>query len=151
MNQARTLVIFAAIVWAGYALIQKQLLLRLSSQSILFFIYAAASILLLPFSHPQKIMQLDGKHAWALAYCAINTLIAYGAFAEALVHWHASRVSAILAVTPLLCLACVAIVHSLSPGSIASEHVTTLGYVGAALVVVGSSLSSLLGQKKAEQ
>lgn len=143
-------VIFAAVVWAGYALIQKQLLLRLSSQTILFFIYAVASLLLLPFSHPQAILALDEKHAWALAYCAINTLIAYGAFAEALVHWQASRVSAILAVTPLLCLACVAVVHSISPTTIASEHVTMLGYIGAVLVVVGSGLSSLLGQKKAE-
>ena len=143
-------VIFAAIVWAGYALIQKQLLLRLSSQSILFFIYAAATVLLLPFSHPQKILAIDSKHAWALAYCAINTLIAYGAFAEALVHWQASRVSAILAVTPLLCLAVVALVHSISPGTVASEHVTVLGYAGAVLVMLGSSLSSLLGQKKAE-
>ncbi len=143
-------VIFAAVVWAGYALIQKQLLLRLSSQMILFFIYAVASLVLLPFSHPQKLLMLDTKHAWALAYCALNTLIAYGAFAEALVHWQASRVSAILAVTPLLCLGVVALVHSISPATIASEHVTTLGYVGAILVVIGSSMSSLLGQKKTE-
>lgn len=144
-------VIIAAVVWAGYALIQKQLLMRLSSQMILFFIYAVASLLLLPFSDPQKIMMLDSKHAWALAYCALNTLVAYGAFAEALVHWQASRVSAILAVTPLLCLGVVAIVHAISPTTIASEVVTTLGYVGAILVVVGSSMSSLLGQKKTEQ
>jgi drug/metabolite transporter (DMT)-like permease len=144
------IVIIAAVVWAGYALIQKQLLMRMSSQTILFFIYAAATVLLLPFSHPQNILLLDERHAWALAYCAINTLIAYGAFAEALVHWQASRVSAILAVTPLLCLGCVAIVHALSPTSIASEHVTSLGYAGAILVVIGSSLSSLLGQKKLE-
>ena len=144
-------VIIAAVVWAGYALIQKQLLLRMSSQTILFFIYATATVLLLPFSHPQKILQLDSQHAWALAYCAVNTLIAYGAFAEALVHWQASRVSAILAVTPLLCLATVAIVHSISPSMVASENVTIVGYVGAVLVVIGSSLSSLLGQKKAEQ
>lgn len=143
-------VVLAAVVWAGYALIQKQLLLRLSSQTILFFIYAVASLLLLPFSHPQKLLMLDSTHAWALAYCAINTLIAYGAFAEALVHWQASRVSAILAITPLLCLACVAIVHAISPMTIASEHVTTFGYAGAVLVVIGSSLSSLLGQKKRE-
>lgn len=142
-------VIFAAVVWAGYALIQKQLLLRLSSQTILFFIYATATFFLLPFAEPQKILALDSKHAWALAYCAINTLIAYGAFAEALVHWQASRVSAILAVTPLLCLAVVAVVHAISPTTIASEHVTALGYIGAVLVVIGSSLSSLLGQKKA--
>ncbi len=143
-------VIFAAFVWAAYALIQKQLLLRLSSQSILFFIYVLASLVLLAFSKPQTILAMDSRHAWALAYCALNTLIAYGAFAEALVHWQASRVSAILAMTPLLCLACVALVHALSPSSIASEQVSILGYIGAVLVVIGSGMSSLLGQKKTQ-
>jgi drug/metabolite transporter (DMT)-like permease len=145
------MVLLGAVVWAAYALLQKQLLQHLSSQAILFFIYISAAIVLLPFSHPQKILQLDAKHAWTLAYCALNTLIAYGAFAEALVHWQASRVSAILAMTPLLCLACVALVHSIWPSSIAPEHVTTLGYVGAVMVVIGSSMSSLLGQKSSEK
>jgi drug/metabolite transporter (DMT)-like permease len=141
------IVILGAVVWAAYALLQKQLLQQLSSQAILFFIYLAAAIVLLPFSHPQTLWLLDTKHAWTLAYCALNTLVAYGAFAEALVHWQASRVSAILAMTPLLCLACVALVHSIWPASIAPEHVTMLGYLGAVLVVIGSTMSSLLGQK----
>jgi drug/metabolite transporter (DMT)-like permease len=141
------LVILGAFVWAAYAMFQKQLLQHLSSQAILFFIYLVAAIVLVPFSHPMQLLALDAKHAWMLAYCALNTLVAYGAFAEALVHWQASRVSAILAMTPLLCLACVALVHSIWPSSIAPEHVTSLGYVGAVLVVIGSSMSSLLGQK----
>jgi drug/metabolite transporter (DMT)-like permease len=141
------LVIVGAFVWAAYAMFQKQLLQHLSSQAILFVIYVAAAIVLLPFSHPTQLLTLDTKHAWMLAYCAVNTLVAYGAFAEALVHWQASRVSAILAMTPLLCLGCVALVHSIWPSSIAPEHVTVLGYIGAVLVVIGSSMSSLLGQK----
>ncbi|MFT3807850.1 DMT family transporter [Arenimonas sp.] len=142
-------VLIAAVVWAVYALIQKQLLLRLSSPAILLFIYALASIALLPFSHPSRLSGLDAGHWALLGYCALNTLIAYGAFAEALAHWEASRVSAILATTPLLCLATVAGVHALWPLSIASEAVTALGYAGAVLVVMGSTASSLLGNRKA--
>jgi hypothetical protein len=56
-------------------------------------------------------------------------------------------VSAILATTPLLCLATVAGVHALWPASIASEHVTLLGYAGAALVVLGSAVTSLMGKR----
>lgn len=140
-------VLFAAVCWAAYALIQKQLLLRLGSPAILLFIYIAATLALLPFAQPRHLLALDARHATLLAYCALNTLVAYGAFAEALAHWEASRVSAILATTPLLCLATVAVVHSLAPASIAPEHVTWLGYAGAALVVAGSAMSSLLGQR----
>jgi len=73
--------------------------------------------------------------------------VAYGAFAEALAHWEASRVSAILATTPLLCLGTVAAVHAFWPASIASEQVTAVGYFGAALVVLGSAVTSLMGKR----
>ena len=142
------LVIIAAVVWAAYALIQKQLLTRLSSPAILLFIYIVASVLLLPLSQPARLLELDAQHWWLLGYCALNTLVAYGAFAEALAHWQASRVSTILATTPLLSLAVIALVHAFWPASIAPERVTMLGYIGAILVVVGSAMSSLLGAKR---
>ena len=142
------LVIVAAVVWAGYALLQKQLLLRLSSPAILLFIYVCASVLLLPLAQPASLLRLDGLHWALLMFCAINTLVAYGAFAEALAHWEASRVSAILATTPLLCLGAVAAVHALWPAVIAPERVGVIGYVGAALVVLGSALTSLMGRKR---
>jgi len=43
-----SLVVLAAIVWAAYALIQKQLLMRLTSPAIMLFIYLLASVLLFP-------------------------------------------------------------------------------------------------------
>ena len=59
------------------------------------------------------LLKLDAIGLWLLAYCALNTLVAYGAFAEALAHWEASRVSTILATTPLLSLGVIALVHGL--------------------------------------
>ena len=141
--------VLGAIVWAGYALLQKQLLMRLGSMQILLLIYTAASIVLLPFAHPGELVRLDRLHWAMLAYCALNTIGAYGAFAEALAHWEASRVSAILAATPLLCILAVALVHAAWPRLIAVEHISTSGYVGAALVVAGSAAVSLLGRRTA--
>jgi drug/metabolite transporter (DMT)-like permease len=139
------LVVVAAVVWAVYALLQKQLLVRLSSQAIQLFIYALAAIVLLPLAQPRALLALDAHLGWMLAFCSVNTLVAYGAFAEALAHWQASRVSAVLALTPLMSLATIAVVHALWPASIAPERVGALGYVGAVAVVVGSCLCSLLG------
>jgi drug/metabolite transporter (DMT)-like permease len=143
-----TMVVIAALVWAGYALIQKQLLLRLSSPAILLFIYLLASLLLLPLAHPRQLLALDGVGVALLAFCALNTLVAYGAFAEALVHWEASRVSTVLALTPLLSLAVIAGVHALWPWAVAAESVGAVGYVGALLVVAGSAMAALLGNRK---
>ncbi len=142
------LIVLAAVVWAFYALAQKQLLRSLSSPAILWFIYACASVLLLPASEPAVLLRLDGLHWLALLYCALNTLAAYGAFAEALAHWEASKVSVVLALTPLLTVACVALTHWLWPSLIAPEAIGWSGWLGALLVVSGSALTSLGGRRR---
>jgi drug/metabolite transporter (DMT)-like permease len=142
------IIVVASVVWAIYALAQKQLLNRLSSPAILLFVYAVASVVLLPLASPSRLLALDAAHWIALGYCALNTLAAYGAFAEALVHWEASRVSVVLALTPLLTLLTVAIVHGFAPHIVRPEQVGAIGFLGAALVVAGSALTSLLGNRR---
>ena len=81
------LILLGAIAWAAYALAQKQLLRDYSSVSIMLFIYVFATITLLPTTAPATLLDLVPV-SWAIvAYCALNTLIAYGSFAEALNHW----------------------------------------------------------------
>ncbi len=140
-----TIVVLAAVSWAAYALIQKQLLRHLNSQQVLTVIYGVSALLLWPFAHPSILMKLSALHWGLLLFCALNTLLAYGAFAEALQHWQASRVSAILATTPLLCIVAVSVVHAIWPAAIAAEQISVIGLTGAGLVVIGSALSSLLG------
>jgi len=78
---------------------------------------------------------------WALlAFCGVNTLIAYGSFAEAMAHIEASKVSAILALTPLIT---VTTVHLFPIPGLVLEPITVLTLCGAALVVSGSMLTSL--------
>jgi drug/metabolite transporter (DMT)-like permease len=142
------LVLLGALVWAGYALIQKQLLNHWSSTQVLAAIYLLATALLWPLAQPASLLALDGVHVAALLYCALNTLCAYGAFAEALAHWEASRVSVILATTPLLTVATVEAVHALAPALVAPERIALVGWSGALLVVAGSAAISLLGARR---
>ena len=144
------LVLAAAASWAVYALAQKQLLMRLGSASILLVIYAVASIALLPLADPAALLRLDTLALLMVAYAAVNTLGAYGAFAEALAHWEASRVSAVLALTPVLAVATVELVHWLAPALLAAESISVLGWIGAAMVVAGSIMSSLLRRRAIE-
>lgn len=143
------LVVAAAIVWAVYALLQKQLLVRLGSMQVLLAIYVVAAVVLTPFARPAALLQLDGLHGALLGFCALNTVLAYGAFAEALAHWESSRVSAVLALTPLLCIAVASAVASLWPALLAPERIAPLGWAGALLVVAGSACVSLLGARRA--
>jgi drug/metabolite transporter (DMT)-like permease len=141
-------IVIAGVVWAAYALAQKQLLTSLSSTAVMGFIYVFAAVALLPVARPALLLELGTFHLLAVAFCALNTLAAYGAFAEALAHWEASRVSAVLALTPLLTVLVVEMVVHLLPGWVEAERIAALGWVGAALVVGGSMVVSLARSRR---
>lgn len=143
------MLIVAAIVWTGYALAQKQLLKTLNSQQILWVLYLGAVLLLLPTSAPLTVRSLEPLQGWLLAFCCANTLIAYGAFAEALEHWEVSRVSAVLSLAPLFTLATMWLVNAFAPGLLQPEALNALSIGGALLVVAGSALCALGGDSAA--
>ncbi|MCC5621127.1 DMT family transporter, partial [Nostoc sp. CHAB 5715] len=132
------LIALGATSWAIYALAQKQLLQSLSSPSIMLIIYGGCALLFTPLAKIQSLFILDSFHLFMLVFCALNTLIAYGAFAESLEHWEASRVSAVIAIAPIVTLISVAIVSVIAPNWIPSENFTFITIFGAGLVVTGS-------------
>jgi drug/metabolite transporter (DMT)-like permease len=131
------LIVLSAAAWAVYALAQKQLLQSLGSSTIMLMIYGGCAVLFTPFATAKDIFNLNFSHLIVLVFCGLNTLIAYGAFAESLNHWEASRVSAILALAPIVTLISVWFVSLIAP-SIITPDITLLGIVGAILVVSGS-------------
>ena len=137
------IVLAAAFVWVFYGLAQKQLLTQWSSPQIMLVLYLTCALMLTPWAHPLQALQLSALQGWLLLACCLNTLVAYGAFAEALAHWEASRVSATLAVTPLVTFASVALAALYWPEHVHPEQINGLGYGGALLVVLGSVLVAL--------
>lgn len=142
------LIVLASLVWAVYGIAQKLLLGRLTAQGILLVIYVAASIVLLPVSAPAALGSLNPWALFLLAFCSVNTLVAYGSFAEALRHWQASRVSAVLAVTPLLTVAFGALLTALPTGYTAADSLDALSVLGAVIVVAGSAVCALGGARR---
>ncbi|MFC6337398.1 EamA family transporter [Pseudomonas sp. CCM 7891] len=137
-------ILLATTIWTFYALGQKQLLTVWNSLQVMMVIYLSCAVLLTPWAHPLQALQLTPLQGWLLLACCLNTLIAYGAFAEALAHWEASRVSATLAMTPLVTFAAVAVAAWLWPEYVHAEQVNALGYGGAVLVVLGSAMVALV-------
>lgn len=137
------IVLGAAFVWTFYGLAQKQLLTVWNSMQVMMVIYLGCALLLTPWVSPLEVLQLSPLQGWLLLACCLNTLVAYGAFAEALAHWEASRVSATLAITPLVTFASVAVAASLWPDHVHPEQINGLAYGGAVLVVLGSALTAL--------
>jgi drug/metabolite transporter (DMT)-like permease len=98
---------------------------------------------LLPASKPASLATLDPLGIGLLLFTVFNTLVAYGAFAEALAHVEASRVSLVLALTPLLTIGFVHLGARLFPTVIAANGLPPIALLGAGLVVAGSALAAL--------
>jgi len=135
-------------VWAVYGLAQKTLLRRLQSQQVLVLLYAGAAIVLLPLSQPSHLLKVNLLQACTLAFSCANTVVAYGAFAEALRHWEASRVGATLTLTPLFTMLAMWALEHWAPQVVRPEQLNALSVAGA-LVVVGGSMLCALGNARA--
>jgi drug/metabolite transporter (DMT)-like permease len=140
------LLVLAAATWAVYALAQKQLLQQLTSGQIMWLIYGCCGLIFGGFAHPQSLLTLSALQWGMLIFCGLNTFVAYGAFAESLVHWPASRVSAILALAPIVTI--VAMHLSVGWLPLHPENLSSLGILGALAVVSGSIVISL-GSRRA--
>ncbi len=141
------LMVIAAVSWAAYGLAQKRLLRHFTARQVLWMLYVGASIALLPMSAPAEVAGLDPLQLAMLAFCCANTLIAYGAFGEALHHWDVSRVSAVLSTAPLFTIGAMWLIESSGLALLAPEGLNALSIVGAMAVVVGSMITALAARR----
>jgi drug/metabolite transporter (DMT)-like permease len=98
---------------------------------------------LLPLASPSQITSLDNTALLLLLFCCANTLIAYGTFAKSLEYLPTAKVSATLAITPLLTVVFATIAEQVWPNTFQAQHLNILAYIGAGLVVCGSMLTAL--------
>ena len=142
------LTIVAAIAWAIYGLAQKRLLTVFTSRQVLWMLYVGASVALLTTAAPLAVLNLNMLQLSMLAFCCANTVIAYGAFGEALHYWDVSRVSAVLTTAPLFTMASMWLVDRLGWELLPPEGLNAWSIVGA-LAVVGGSMTCVLAGRVA--
>jgi drug/metabolite transporter (DMT)-like permease len=143
LGRGVVLLVLGALIWGVYGLAQKRLFHWMKPQQILLQIYLGAGILLLPVAAPGNVRHLTNLQYWMLGFCCINTLAAYGAFAEGLKRWEVSRFSAVLSTSPLFTVAAMWMVGKFTPTLVAPEHLNTLSVAGTFLVVAGSATCAL--------
>jgi drug/metabolite transporter (DMT)-like permease len=142
------IMLFAALTWTVYGLLQKTLLRDMGSMQLTLLIYAGGAVFLLLFSRPLAVLELDGLHLFLLLYGCLNMVVGYGAFTEAMQVWHAAKVSAVIALAPIVTIILMPLAAWLWPDYYTNSGLNLLSYAGAAIVVAGSMLSSL-GKRRA--
>ena len=137
------IILFAATTWAAYALMQKPLLKVLTAKQLTLLIYIIGFCVLLPFSDVYQLMNMQLVHVLALLFCCANTIVAYGAFTEALNIWQAAKVSAVLAMAPIFTFLSMSVAVSWLPQHFTASYLDHWAYIGAAVVIIGSALTAL--------
>lgn len=137
------LLAIAPMFWASYVLAQKRLSGQLGAQQVLMIAYLLCTFVLLPWSTPARVLELDPIPAVLLAMVIGIYLISYMSLGTAMVHWEASRVSAMITLTPLFTLIFSHLIAVIFPGYLQPEDHDLLSWGGALLVVAGSFLAAL--------
>lgn len=133
----------AAVGWAVYAVFQKLLNQHMKPFHVTTWVYLFAIVVLCPMADFPSLVTLRGLPLLATFYCGLNTIVAYAAFAEAIHRWEASRVSAVLPLTPVFTMLLMPLGAEFLPQYLEPERVAGLGWMGVALVLFGSTLSAL--------
>lgn len=144
-----SLLLAAAVTWAIYGIAQKRLLAVFSSGQVLWMLYVGATIALLPALAPEAVLGLNRVQLSMLAFCCANTLVAYGAFGEALHYWEVSRVSAVLSTSPLFTMGSMWVIERIGWTLLPSEGLNSLSVIGALAVVAGSLTCALAARTAA--
>lgn len=138
--------ISASFIWVCYGIAQKILLKYLSSQQILLIIYFGCSLVFTPVADISQINNLSNFTLICLIFCCMNSIIAYGCYAEALNRWEIAKVSMIMPQITILTLLFSQIAHWLDPEHFPASNPNFISYIGAITVVLGA-ISAAAGHK----
>ncbi len=142
----------ASLLWIGYGLAQKIMLEHFNSMQILLVMYIGCSLVFTPFATLSQTENLSPIALLCLIYCCLNTIIAYGSYAEALNRWDVSKVSIMMPLIPILTLGFSEIAYYWLPDYFAAPELSFLSVIGALCVVSGALLSAVghrfLGTRK---
>lgn len=130
----------ATAVWSMYGLAQKVLLRDFSPAHILRIVYTGVAIGLFPFTNLGNLCSISAVQLVCLAFCCINTIVAYGCFGKAMQVWHMAGVGAIVSLPPLITLLCTKVAHTILPQYFPNEELNCVSYAGACTVVFGAIL-----------
>ncbi len=135
--------IAASLVWVAYGMAQKLMLRQFSSQQILMMMYIGCALVFMPFAEFSQVQNLNGIAFVCFIYCCLNTLIGYGAYAEALNRWDVSKVSVVITQVPLFTILFSHLFHYIAPEYFANPQLNTVSYIGAFVVVLGAIMSAV--------
>ncbi len=146
-NAGVTWVVGAALAWVLFASLQKGLVQKFHAQGLNLLVYLVPGILLIPWVDFNLIASLSWP-LWALMiFLGLNTLLTYGAIAEAFRFIPANKVGIIVTINPIITLVSMGLLTTIGVSWIEPERISFYGFLGAVLILVGV-ITAIILQKK---
>jgi drug/metabolite transporter (DMT)-like permease len=143
------LISISAVCFASYSLLKKAMMSRIPAETTLFWGLVGGVIILLPFAKPAQWFQASPIAIAMLVAAMFNTFLPFFCYGEAFRLWDASRVGAIIAMTPIVTVFATGAVARVIPDYIHSEQLNLYTMLGI-VVVVGGSMTAALGKSEKE-
>lgn len=141
------LLVLASATWAVFAVFQKGLAHKNSTNQLNLFIYGFCTVLFAPFVHFGHYASLNILQWLLVLFLGLNTLIAYGAIALAFRHLEANKVSVIVILNPIITFLLMYIFNVLNVTWIPPEHFSLVMIIGSAMAMGGAAFVLLFTSK----
>ena len=148
-NKGVAWVIFGAVSWASYSVIQKKLVRFHPVHQLNLIIYGLPALLYIPLADFSIFADINWKVWLLLLFCGLNTLIAYGSLTLAFKYLEANKISVIIICNPIITFILMAFLGYWQVSWIAPEYMNFLSVFGAVLVITGAIFVVFFRKKKA--
>lgn len=137
------LVLFGAISWTLYAVFQKIAVRHDNPMQLNLIVFGFPALLYSPLANYQVLPSLTFVQWSIVLFLGFNTLAGYVSLAYAFKYLEANKISAIIAVNPLITFAVMAWLSTKNISWISGEVLTPATIAGALVVIVGILLTVL--------
>jgi drug/metabolite transporter (DMT)-like permease len=133
-------ILTSAVAWATYAILQKKLVVKYSTESLNLFTFGLPIFLYLPFVNFGSLLHLSWVTWLLLLFVGLNTLFSYTFLSMALKNTEANKVSVIIIINPVITFITMGILTRLNVSWIQHERFSAITILGALLVISGAIL-----------
>lgn len=133
-------ILTSAVAWATYAILQKKLVGKYSTESLNLFTFGLPIFIYLPFVNFGSLLHLNWLTWLLLLFVGLNTLFSYTFLSMALKNTEANKVSVIIIINPVITFITMGILTRLNVSWIEHERFSVITILGALLVIFGAIL-----------
>lgn len=133
-------ILTSAVAWATYAILQKKLVVKHSTESLNLFTFGLPIFLYMPFVNFGSLLHINWVTWLLLLFVGLNTLFSYTFLSMALKNTEANKVSVIIIINPVITFITMGILTHLNVSWIEHERFSVFTILGAFLVLFGAIL-----------